>query len=275
MKLAKEEAALATRAKSEFLANMSHEIRTPMNGIVAATDLLLSRRPPGTAARFLHIIQSSASSLLRIINDILDFSKIEAGKLGLEIIPFQLADIIRRAGDMFESQARAKHLTLLLDLPKETPEALQGDPFRLHQVLANLLSNAVKFTPDGGRIIYGIRETESDPAFPGHTVVTFYVRDTGIGIASEQFPKLFLPFSQIDGAGSREHDGTGLGLCICRQLVELMGGRIWVESTPGQGSTFSFEARFENVDPTESDILPPPHTPKDPPAFFRRASGRT
>jgi signal transduction histidine kinase/ActR/RegA family two-component response regulator len=244
---AKESAEIATRTKSEFLANMSHEIRTPMNGIIAAADLLVNRNPTGQDAHFLGIIQTSANSLLRIINDILDFSKIEAGKLSLEKMPFQPEEVVHRLGDMFESQASMKGIELAVDLPPDIPAELVGDPFRVQQVLANLVSNAVKFTPEGGRVVRGI--TESMPVdikgAAKQVMVIFFVQDTGIGIPKDQFPNLFLPFSQIEGAGTRGHDGTGLGLCICKQLVEMMGGRIWVESTPGQGSTFFFTVRFE------------------------------
>lgn len=254
LKLAKEQAEIATRTKSEFLANMSHEIRTPMNGIIAATDLLLNRKPTGRTAHFLGIIQSSANSLLRIINAILDFSKIEAGKLRLENMPFRPSEVVDRIGDMFENQAAAKNISLSVELPSNIPGELIGDPFRLQQVLTNLISNAVKFTPEGGRVIRGVKELMpvGKTSVSKQVMVIFYVQDTGIGIAPDQFLNLFLPFSQIEGAGTRGHDGTGLGLCICKQLVELMGGRIWVESKPGQGSTFYFTARFDRPDVLET-----------------------
>ncbi len=262
LKQAKEQAENATRAKSEFLANMSHEIRTPMNGIIAATDLLLNRKPTGHSAHFLEIIQSSANSLLRIINDILDFSKIEAGKLNLEKMPFHPNEVVQRIGDMFESQAASKDIELAVDLPSSIPGELIGDPFRLQQVLTNLVSNAIKFTPEGGRVIRGIKELMpvGKTIIAKQVMVIFYVKDTGIGIPQDQFTNLFLPFSQIDGAGTRSYDGTGLGLCICKQLVEMMGGRIWVESTPGQGSTFYFTVRFERPDFHE---LPDGKTPDE------------
>jgi signal transduction histidine kinase/CheY-like chemotaxis protein len=262
LKKAKEQAEIATRAKSEFLANMSHEIRTPMNGIIAAADLLMNRAPTGQAAHFLEIIQSSASVLLRIINDILDFSKIEAGKLNLEKMPFHPGEIVQRLGNMFESQAASKQIEMTVDLPTGIPGELIGDPFRLQQVLANLISNAVKFTPEGGRVIRGMKELMpvGKTGVSKDVMVIFYVKDTGIGIPPEQFPNLFRPFSQIEGAGTRGHDGTGLGLCICKQLVEMMGGRIWVESTPGQGSTFYFTIRLGRPDFQE---VPAGKTPEE------------
>jgi signal transduction histidine kinase/CheY-like chemotaxis protein len=266
---AKDQAEIATRAKSEFLANMSHEIRTPMNGIIAAADLLLNRAPTGQTAHFLEIIRTSANALLRIINDILDFSKIEARKLSLENIPFHPGEVLQRIGDMFESQAAAKHIDLSVELPPDIPGELTGDPLRLQQVLTNLVSNAVKFTPEGGRVVRGIKQLMpvGKTGASKQVMVIFYVRDTGIGIAPDQFSNLFLPFSQIEGTGTRGHDGTGLGLCICKQLVEMMGGRIWVESAPGEGATFYFTIRFERPGTGEAaavnrgEDLPPERQP--------------
>ncbi len=259
LKKAKELAEVAAQAKSEFLANMSHEIRTPMNGIIAAADLLLNKKLPAKVVHFLRIIHTSAYSLLGIINDILDFSKIEAGKLYMENTPFRLDEVFDRVGDVFENQAADKGIELVIDIPPGTPKLLTGDPLRLQQILTNLVSNAVKFTPKGGVVIKGIKEIDLTPE-SGNTdvAITFYVKDTGIGIASESLSKLFKPFSQIDTSSTREYGGTGLGLCICKQLVEMMNGSIWVDSVPGEGSTFFFSARFgrQPQDQQQEFILP-------------------
>ncbi len=243
LRAAKQQAEAGTMAKSEFLANMSHEIRTPMNGIIAATDLLLGQSFPKRARHFLKIIHNSAHSLLGIINDILDFSKIEAGKLTLETAPFLLEDVLERVCDVFTSSAAAKGIELVVDVDADVPKALMGDSLRLQQVFTNLVSNAVKFTDQGQVVLRGSLETpagsEDEPVR-----LTFSVRDTGMGIAPGVRQRLFQPFSQLDKTPTRKFGGTGLGLYICKQLVELMGGIIWVESTPEQGSTFSFTCRF-------------------------------
>ncbi len=238
---AKRAAEAANRAKSEFLANMSHEIRTPMNGVIAAADLMLSEKMPPKAEHYLKIIQSSAYSLLGIINDILDFSKIEADMLDIETHPFLLDDVIDRVTDMFMSEAAKKRIELLVDIDLEAPNALIGDPTRLQQIIKNLIDNSIKFTKRGGIILVGVKESERSA---DRTTLTFFVKDTGIGIAPEYLPRLFKPFSQIDTSSTREYGGTGLGLSICKRLVEMMGGRIWVESELGKGSTFSFTLRF-------------------------------
>jgi PAS domain S-box-containing protein len=254
---AKEAAEAATRAKSEFLANMSHEIRTPMNGVIAATDLALSEELSPKLEHYLKIISASAYSLLGIINDILDFSKIEAGKLDLDSRPFKLDDVLDRVTDLFSPKAGEKGIELLVDLDPQTPRALVGDPLRLQQILKNLVDNAVKFTPSGGIILVGIHLPQLSPE---QVLLTFFVKDTGVGIAPEYLPKLFEPFSQADASIARKYEGAGLGLCICKQLVDLLGGTIKVESQPGKGSTFTFSLPFQRQ---PGDREPQPIPPAD------------
>ncbi|WP_419658937.1 two component system sensor histidine kinase, hybrid [Desulfosarcina variabilis str. Montpellier] len=242
LRKAKEEAVAANLAKGSFLATMSHEIRTPMNGVIAAAELALAEKLPGKAVRYLEIIHTSAYSLLGIINDILDFSKIEAKKLELEARPFMLDEILDRVVDAFHSKVAEKGIELLADIDPQIPGVLIGDSLRLQQILTNLVSNAVKFTDKGGVILIRISLTETTAPTVS---LKFSVKDTGIGIAPEQLPRLFKPFSQADSSTTRKYEGTGLGLAICKQLVSLMGGTIWAESTLGKGSTFSFKVCFE------------------------------
>ncbi len=234
---AKESAEAATRAKSEFLANMSHEIRTPMNGVIAAADLALSEQMCPKVEHYLKIIHSSAYSLLGIINNILDFSKIESGKLDLEMRPFVLDDVLDKVTDLFLNKAADKRIELLVDINSEVPKALIGDAMRLQQILKNLIDNAIKFTGRGGVILVGVKLANNSS---DSIKLMFFVKDTGVGISPESISKLFQPFSQADTSTTRRFGGTGLGLCICKQLAELMNGRIWVESEPGKGSTFAF-----------------------------------
>ncbi len=247
LRKAKEEAVAANLAKGSFLATMSHEIRTPMNGVIAAAELSLAEDLPDKAVRYLEIIHTSAYSLLGIINDILDFSKIEAKKLELEARPFMLDEILDRVVDAFYSKVVEKGIELLADIDPKIPAVLIGDSLRLQQILTNLVSNAIKFTDNGGVILIRIRRSETTE------FLRFTVKDTGTGIAPEQLPRLFEPFSQVDDSTTRKYEGTGLGLAICKQLVSLMGGTIWAESTLGKGSTFSFTARF-----TPSEGMAPP-----------------
>ena len=245
----KEEAA---KAKSMFLANVSHELRTPLNGCIGMSELLKATILTPEQEGYADSIRTCADTLLSVINDLLDFTKLEAGKMNISAVPMNLGETIREVVRALSFQNNEKGLRTLVDLDSLDPEQLVlGDPLRLHQIFLNLLGNAYKFTSEGSVTVAALREGET----PEFLQVVMSVKDTGIGIPEEQRVKLFQPFSQVEGSASRSFGGTGLGLSICKALVERMNGVVWLESTPGVGTTVLFRVKFKKITHAEAEEI--------------------
>jgi PAS domain S-box-containing protein len=251
---AKESAEAANRAKSEFLANMSHEIRTPMNAIIGMADVLRYTNLDLKQRESLNIMSSSARYLLSLINDILDLSKIEAGKLEMDTLKFNLGEVLESVANMIRDKTMQKGLEFIIDVAKDVPWVMTGDPLRLQQVLVNLTGNAVKFTDNGAVSI----EVSCLERTEDHHKIKFVVRDQGVGISKDKIANIFDAFTQVDGSVTRRYEGSGLGLTISKRLVEMMGGEIWVESELGIGTAVYFTAQFERWEAQGEESLEVP-----------------